>query len=47
MAADALSRYPVDADVENGVGELSVIEGGGENACDYGEELNGGKPRCC
>ena len=28
VAADALSRYPVDADVKVGEGELSVIEDG-------------------
>ena len=44
VAADALSRYPVDANVKWGRSELSVIEGG-ENACDYGEELEvGGDP---
>ena len=46
MAADALSRYPVDVDSKAGGSGLSVIEGG-ENACDYGEELQGGRPRCC
>ena len=44
VAADTLSRYPMDADVEGGGSELSVIEWG-ENACDYGEELEGGRPR--
>ena len=46
MAADALSRYPVDGDAKRGGSVLSVINGGGENACDYGEELQGGRPRC-
>ena len=38
MAADALSRYPVDVDAKMVGSELSVIEGC-ENASDYGEEL--------
>ena len=40
VAADALSRYPVDAVTKLGWSALSVIEGGG-NVCDYGEGLHG------
>ena len=43
MAADALSRYPMDAETQRWGSGLSVIEGR-ENVCDYGEELRGGEP---
>ena len=41
VAADALSRYPVDVDAKKWGSELSAIEWG-ENVCDYGEEKHGG-----
>ena len=37
VAADALSRYPVDVDAKSGGSELSAIEGW-DNVCDYGKE---------
>ena len=47
VAADALSRYPVDGEAKRGGGALSVIEGG-EDVCDDGEGLQGwGRPQCC
>ena len=38
VAADALSRYPMDAKISRWGSVLSAI-GVGENVCDYGEEL--------
>ena len=44
VAADALSRYPVDGEAKGEGSELSAIEGV-ENVCDYGEDKQGGRYR--
>ena len=46
VAADALSRYPVEVDAKCGGGELSVIKSG-EDACEFEEELEGRRPHRC
>ena len=42
VAADALSRYPVDGEVKRGGSELSVIEGGGRMRVNVEEKCRGG-----
>ena len=47
VAADALSRYPVDGDAKMGGSALSVIEGGGRMRVNMEKRVQGERPRCC
>ena len=47
VAADALSRYPVDGDAKRGRSALSVIEGGGRMRVNMVKNCRGERPQCC
>ena len=47
VAADALSRYPVDGDAKGSGSALSVIDGGGRMRVTMEKRVQGGRPRCC